>query len=67
MIDVTMLSADASASDLEEDAFLEFLENDIVSHPGRLQAVDAGLVESLFALTGGVCPDLGAPLSLADE
>ena len=47
--------------------FLDFLARDITSHPERLQAVDAGLVQRLQALVGGVEVNLDAPLSADDE
>lgn len=47
--------------------FLGFLAQDIASHPERLQAVDAGLVQRLQSLVGGIEVDLDAPLSAADE
>lgn len=46
--------------------FLGFLAVDIASHPERLQAVDAGLVDRLQSLVGGIEVDLDASLS-ADE
>jgi antitoxin PrlF len=47
--------------------FLGFLARDISSHPERLQSIDAGFVQRLQALTGGVEVDLDAPLSAEDE
>lgn len=47
--------------------FLAFIARDIASHPEHLQAVDAGLVERLQSLVGGVDVDLGAALSADDE
>ncbi|MDS4027264.1 MAG: type II toxin-antitoxin system PrlF family antitoxin [Candidatus Contendobacter sp.] len=47
--------------------FLDFLARDIARHPERLQAVDAGLVQRLQALVGGVEVNLDAPLSADDE
>ncbi|RQR26273.1 hypothetical protein DIE22_33350 [Burkholderia sp. Bp9142] len=41
--------------------FLRFLAGDIVSHPERLQAIDAELVQRLQSLTVGVEVDLDAP------
>jgi antitoxin PrlF len=46
--------------------FLGFLAFDIASHPERLQAVDAGQVDRLQSLVGGIEVDLDAALS-ADE
>jgi len=47
--------------------FLGFLAADITRHPERLQAVDAGFVQRLQALVGGVDVDLDAALSADDE
>lgn len=47
--------------------FLGFLARDIASHPERLQAVDAGLLQRLQSLTGGIEVDLDAALSADDE
>lgn len=48
-------------------AFLGFLTCDIASHPERLRAVGAGLVQDLQSLTGGIEVDLDATLSADDE
>ena len=47
--------------------FLGFLARDLVEHPERLQAVDAGLAQRIQALVGGVEVDLEVPLSADDE
>ena len=47
--------------------FLDFLARDIARHPERLQAVDAGLVQRLQSLVGGVEMNLDAPLAADDE
>jgi len=47
--------------------FLGFLARDIASHPERLRAVDAGLVQRLQSLVGGIEVDLDAALSEDDE
>ena len=47
--------------------FLDFLARDIASYPERLQAVDAGLVQRLQSLVGGVEVNLDAPLAADDE
>lgn len=47
--------------------FLGFLARDIASHPERLQGVDAGFVQRLQSLTGGIAVDLDAALSADDE
>ena len=46
---------------------LDFLAQDIANHPQRLQAIDAGLVQGLQALTKGTKLNLDAPLSADDE
>ncbi len=48
-------------------SFLGFLARDIASHPERLQAIDAGFVQRLQSLTGGIEVDLDAALSADDE
>ena len=47
--------------------FLGFLAADITRHPERLQALDAGLVQRIQSLVGGVDVDLDAALSADDE
>jgi antitoxin PrlF len=47
--------------------FLGFLSRDIASHPERLQAVDANLVQHIQSLVGGIKVDLDAALSEDDE
>jgi antitoxin PrlF len=47
--------------------FLAFLARDIASHPERLRAVDAGLVQRLQSLVSGIEVDLGAALTADDE
>jgi antitoxin PrlF len=47
--------------------FLAFLARDIAGHPECLQTVDAGLVQRLQSLVGGVEVDLDASLSADDE
>ena len=47
--------------------FLGFLARDMASHPERLQTVDAGLVQRLQSLVGGIEVDLDAALSANDE
>jgi antitoxin PrlF len=47
--------------------FLGFLARDMASHPERLRAVDAGLVQRLQSLVGGIEVDLDAALSADDE
>ena len=47
--------------------FLGFLARDIANPPGRLQAVDAGLVQRLQALVGGIDVGLDTALLADDE
>jgi len=47
--------------------FLGFLARDIAEHPERLQAIDAGLVQRLQAMTTGVEINLDAALPAEDE
>jgi len=47
--------------------FVGFLARDIASHPERLRALDAGLVQRLQSLVGGIEVDLDAALSADDE
>lgn len=42
--------------------FLGFLANDIAAHPERLQGLDAGLVERIQSLVGGIDLDLDTAL-----
>ena len=48
-------------------AFLDFLAGDITGHPQRLTLLDAGLVQRLQALAGGIDVDLDTALSADDE
>ncbi len=47
--------------------FLGFLARDMANHPERLRALDAGLVQRLQSLVGGIEVDLDAALSADDE
>lgn len=47
--------------------FLGFLAADLARHPERLQSLDAGFVQRLQSLVGGVDVDLNAALSTDDE
>jgi antitoxin PrlF len=47
--------------------FLGFLARDIATHPQRLQAIDASLVQRIHSLVGGIEVDLDAALSADDE
>ena len=60
----------AAASDGDDPAlapFLGFLARDIAEHPGRLRAMDAGLVQRIKTLVGVADVDLDASLSADDE
>jgi antitoxin PrlF len=66
--EVVLTRADATEGDDPVlGQFLGFLARDIVGHPERLQAVDAGLVQRLHSLVGDVEVDLDAALSADDE
>lgn len=66
--EVVVTRADAAEGDDPVlGQFLGFLARDITSHPERLQAVDAGLVQRLHSLVGDVEVDLDAALSADDE
>ncbi len=56
-----------AAPDPALDAFLEFLARDIAQHPEHLHAMDAGLVQRVRSLVGGVEIDLDAALPAHDE
>jgi antitoxin PrlF len=47
--------------------FLNFLAHDMATHPERLAALDAGLVQRVQSLVGGVSVDLDAALLAEDE
>lgn len=66
--EVVLTRADvAEGDDPVLGQFLGFLARDIASHPERLQAVDAGLVQRLHSLVGDVEVDLDVALSADDE
>jgi antitoxin PrlF len=66
--EVVLTRAEASEGDDPVlGQFLGFLERDIASHPERLRALDAGLVQRLQSLVGGIEVDLDAALSADDE
>lgn len=66
--EVVLTRAEASQGDDPVlGQFLGFLARDIASHPERLRAVDAGLVQRLQSLVGGFEVDLDATLSADDE
>lgn len=48
-------------------SFLGFLARDIAEHPERLRAIDAGFMQRLQSLTGGIEVNLDASLSAEDE
>ena len=48
-------------------SFLALIASDIATHPERLQAVDASLVQRLQLLVGEIDVDLDASLSADDE
>jgi antitoxin PrlF len=65
--EVILTKASPSAEDPVLGEFLKFLAKDISQHPGRLQVVNAGLVERIRSLVDGVEFDLDEPLSDDDE
>lgn len=66
--EVVLARVEASeADDPVLGQFLDFLARSIASHPERLQAVDASLVQRIHSLIGGIEVDLDAPLSADDE
>lgn len=66
--EVVLTRVDATEdADPALEKFLDFLAQDIINHPERLQSLDAGLVERIHALTGGIAVDLDAALSADDE
>lgn len=66
--EVVMTRADASAgNDPVLGQFLGFLARDLASHPERLMAVDAALVQRLRALVGDVEVELDVALQADDE
>ena len=60
-------AASPEADDPVLGQFLGFLARDIASHPERLQAVDAGLLQRLQSLIGGIEVDLDSALSANNE
>ena len=66
--EVVLTRAEASEGDDPVlGQFLGFLARDIASHPERLRAVDAGLVQRLQSLVRGIEVDFDAALSADDE
>ena len=66
--EVVMTRADASAgNDPVLGQFLGFLARDLTSHPERLMAVDAALVQRLRSLVGDVEVELDTALTADDE
>lgn len=65
--EVVMTRASAAGEDPVLGHFLDFLARDMVSHPERLQAVDAELVRRAQSLVEGVAVDLDATLPADEE
>ena len=65
--EVVLTRADAPDDDPVLGQFLDFLAADITRHPERLHSLDAGLVQRLQSLVGGIDVDLDAALSADDE
>ena len=60
----------AEASEGEDPVlgqFLAFLARDMATHPQRIQAVDASLMQRIHSLIGDIGVDLDATLSADDE
>ena len=55
------------ADDPVLESFLDFLAQDIATHPQRVRVMDAGLARRMRALAKGVKVDLEAALDPADE
>ncbi|WP_324741179.1 type II toxin-antitoxin system PrlF family antitoxin [Pseudomonas veronii] len=58
---------DTSTNDRELCEFLTLLEDDILSNPGKLIALDSTLQVRLDSLIGGIDVDINSPLSADDE
>ena len=58
---------DVASEDPALLTLLDFLARDIAGHPQRLTLLDAGLVQRLQALAGGIDVDLDIALSADDE
>lgn len=65
--EVVLTRADIPDDDPVLGQFLGFLAADLTRHPERLQSMDAGLVQRLQSLVGGVDVDLDTALSADDE
>lgn len=66
--EVVLTRAEATESDDPVlGQFLGFLAHDIACHPEHLQAVDAGFVQRIQSLVGGVEIDLDAALPADEE
>lgn len=58
---------DAEYTDPVLGQFLDFLAQDMATHPERLQGLSADWVRQINALVGGIQVDLDAPLSADNE
>jgi antitoxin PrlF len=66
--EVVLIRAEASeVEDAVLGRFLGFLAHDIASHPERLRAMDAGLVQRIRSLVDGIVIDHDAALSADSE
>ncbi|HAT50134.1 MAG: type II toxin-antitoxin system PrlF family antitoxin [Nitrospirae bacterium] len=66
--EVVLTRAEASEGDDPVlGQFLDFLAKNIASYPEQLQALDAGLLERIHPLIGGIDVNLDLPLSADDE
>jgi antitoxin PrlF len=60
---VILSRADSAESDPVLEKFLDFIAQDIATHPQALQAINGNLVSHIQSLVAGVEVDLDAPLS----
>ena len=58
--------AGASENDQELCGFLKLLQDDILSNPESLIALDSSFIARLESLIGGIDVDINAPLSADD-
>lgn len=66
--DVVLTRAtEPTSADPVMSQFLSFLARDMATHPERLAALDAGLVQRVQSLVGNMNVDLDAALSAEDE
>ncbi|WP_043302099.1 type II toxin-antitoxin system PrlF family antitoxin [Pseudomonas sp. GM55] len=59
--------ASTSENDQELSGFLKLLEDDILSNPESLIALDSTVLARLDSLVGGIDVDINSPLSADEE